>query len=533
MTEVEYSKSDSSKDFIPNPHIKDFIGDVREKGDQKNPYLLQQEQISERIMSAVNDLTEERKELIEKYPELMIRPEDQFALTPYDDLEGLRLNIPDEILIRAWEIERDENLFISNHPARIFTIRQLESRGFIPPPRLQPGVLDDQIRKREVVQLSDLGQARQLFLTEKEAEHPQVHRIPFLAVGPLSYIGRRVRSYIGVGAMSDITGSVLAGVTLSKMHVPWCVSKDGKFRDIESQVNFIKAVVHELNNLDDPLLEGRSDEEKKEIIERWISCMIVSLEADPDKALTRFEAAHSAGAQSARPYQHTAGVELVHTTKTLRDRFENIEIISSQLSSTYIALKCEEAGADAEILGVGSGGLCITADMGALTPTNAHLPWILRGSLGIPLLGEGGAVNNPVVSALVGMSGVLGSGSLGGGTFEAPGGMFFFTRDEGKTHIKPYRGEASPHFKFLGSRTYPSGAAFFSEGDGTFRQLDSFKTSITSRIRDAWEAVIVGASDIGLDGNDPDIIGQIQRLDPSPLVIKTAEGDRMQKTHSK
>ena len=522
---------------IPNPHIDDFIKEIRTQG-KKDPFIVQRESEVKGIMSKLDDLRLEHAALVERFPALDVSPNDQFALTPFDDFESLELTIPPEVHIRSWEIQREENLTIANHPARLFAMNELERRGFNPPKKVRRPVgknrrpIDRARKNGEIINLSDLGQSRQLELTRKESQHPQVHRTPFLAVGPLSFMGDRVRSFIGVGEMSDITGSVLAGVTLSKMHVLWHVPKDGIYSDPKKQSEFVRAVVSALNNPDDPLLRYYSPEERKQLIDRWISCMVISTEADPDKALRRFELAFNAGGRSARPYQHTGGIEVVKTTEGLKKNFPVAEIFSSQISSEYIAQACEDAGASGGILGVGSGGRCNTAKMAALIPTNAHLAWNLRGKLHrMPIMAEGGAINNPVVSALVGMSGVLGSGSLGGGTFEAPGGMFYFTKDGGKTLVKLYRGEASEAFKYLGEKTYPSGSPFFKEGDGTYRDFDPFAPSITSKIRNAWQSVIVGASDLGLNGNDADVIGQMHRLKRSPLERITQEGTKSQNTH--
>jgi len=521
---------------IPNPHIDNFIDFLRTPTG-KDPFIQQREQQASVIMGQIQDLRAEHIELLERYPELDVSPHDQFDLTPYDDLDRFQMRVPDEIHFESWRIQRDLNLAIANHPARLFTMDQLEQIGFIPPPKVKRPrkrrrPIDIAEKNGEILWLSDLGQIRQLKLKRKAANHPQVHRTPFLAVGPLSFVGDRVRSFISVGAMSDIVGSVLAGVTLSKMHVLWHVPKDGKYADPNVQASFVKEVVEQLKNADDAFLNTYSQDERDRIIDRWISCMVVASEADPYKALKRNEKTTKAGSKSSRPYQHTAGIEVVRTTDALKREYGNgIEIFASQISSPYIAQASEEVGASAVIIGVGSSAVCTTADLAALTPTNAHLAWKLRGKLRIPVLGEGGAVNNPVVSALVGMSGVLGSGSLGGGTFEAPGGMFFFTKDNGETLLKPYGGEASPRSKHLGRKIYPTGEAFFEEGIVDEREFNPFHPSITTKIRMAWQGVIVGAADLGLNGDDPDIIGQIQRLKPSPLNRKTHEGNKAQKTH--
>src|SRR3990167_353444 len=384
---------------IPNPHIDNFIDFLRTPTG-KDPFIQQREQQASVIMGQIQDLRAEHIELLERYPELDVSPHDQFDLTPYDDLDRFQMRVPDEIHFESWRIQRDLNLAIANHPARLFTMDQLEQIGFIPPPKVKRPrkrrrPIDIAEKNGEILWLSDLGQIRQLKLKRKAANHPQVHRTPFLAVGPLSFVGDRVRSFISVGAMSDITGSVLAGVTLSKMHVLWHVPKDGIYSDPKKQSEFVRAVVSELNNPDDPLLRYYSPEERKQLIDRWISCMVISTEADPDKALRRFELAFNAGGRSARPYQHTGGIEVVKTTEGLKKNFPVAEIFSSQISSEYITQACEDAGASGGILGVGSGGRCITAKMAALIPTNAHLAWNLRGKLHrMPIMAEGGAINN-------------------------------------------------------------------------------------------------------------------------------------------
>jgi len=164
-----------------------------------------------------------------------------------------------------------------------------------------------------------------------------------------------------------------------------------------------------------------------------------------------------------------------------------------------------------------------------MIPANAELAWKLRGRLGIPIIGEGGAVDDIVISILVGMSGVNGSGSIGGGVFEAPGGMFFFTRD-GEKFLKPYGGEASPRTKFISKRLYLTGLPYFSEGEQTFKELLTYEESMTQKTLNHWERIALGATMLGVD-EGPYTISAMQNLDPSPLLEKSPTTEFIQGTH--
>jgi hypothetical protein len=531
-------------DYSKNPDI-DISGFARwvheQQPDTLHPVITKRQQEAERItqhLPEVNSLTEE-------YPELIPPLADQgLILTSYDDFDGMRVEIPPEEYLEGWKLSRDFNLKLANHPSRIAAMRELEQQGFQPPGKLH-GILDKAAPSGRILQLSDLGQngdlkrynkeppiASQLKLlknkskeeiarmqrsreaqqevdvfVEAQIANPQTHRTELLATGPFSFVGKRVRSFIGLGAMPDINGSVLMLETAAKMHMLSELPEVGFFSDPKRQAELAKSTLEKLR-ADDPLLTGRSYEEIQYILKSWKSCIVGVLEVGEIKALKRAAELAKVGVESFRVYGHTQGGDVIKTTRALRKEYPNAEIFSSQVTNVDTAIACEAVGADAIIIGIGSGGRCTTADLSQLVPSNALLSWHLRGDLGIPVIGEGGAVDEPVIAALVGMSGVNGSGSIGGGTFESPGGMYYLTRD-GKKFVKPYGGEASPRTKEISGRAYATGLPYFPEGEQGFKELTPLEESMTQKMIYHWQRVILGGVVLGADAG-PYLIQRMQ-----------------------
>lgn len=461
-----------------------------------------------------------------RYPELFPLESDQhLVLTPFDNVDGLEVGIPPAEQIEGWSRMREFNLRLANHPERIAAMKALEERGFIPPKKLT-GIIDRILERGMIPQLSDLGHNADVL--DGDTDRSQVHRTELLANGPFSFVGRNARSYVGLGAMPDINGSTLALETAAKMHALAEVPEVGVFTDFNKQAKLAKSVLDRLTT-NDPLLDDFSDADRKFIVDHWRASVVGVLEVDADKAMRRAEVLYNAGVRSFRPYGHSVGKDIIDTTKTLRDNFgDEVEVFSSQITNIYTARACEEAGANAVIIGVGSGGRCTTAELSQLIPSNAALAWRLRGEIGIPVIGEGGAVDDVVISILVGMSGVNGSGSIGGGTFEAPGGLFFFTKD-GRFY-KPYGGEASDRTKWLSGRTYPTGIPYFPEGEQSYKQLTPFEESMSQKLLYHWGRIILGAVIMGVNEKE-NTISAMQNLDPSPLFEKSPTTQRLQGTH--
>jgi hypothetical protein len=225
----------------PNPtELKNFEQLVRNKHPESlHPMLARREKEAQAVLDEIADL-----DLPDDLPQLLQpHPADQtLALTPFDAFEDKYVSLPDEEQIEGWKRMRAENLLIANHPVRLAAMRTLEQKGFSPPPKVN-GIIDAALAAGEPLQLSDLAQNTDLVdmirngstqIPRNEAERvlfldraklrKQVHRTDILATGPFSFIGKRVRSTVGGGAMPDIMGSVSSITTMVQMggvaHVP-------------------------------------------------------------------------------------------------------------------------------------------------------------------------------------------------------------------------------------------------------------------------------------------------------------------------
>lgn len=528
--------------FRQQPDSQNFTQLVREKTNT-HPKLEQRRvyahSLNERV-TALHIPPSTNARLIPKFPDQGL------VVTAYDEFEGWNPEVAPVDSQEAWKILWEYNLRLANHPVRIAAMQALEAKGFVAPPKLD-GVLNRALADRRPLQLSDLaqntdfagmlrprtplddGKEREIFVANI-GNKEQVHRTEMLAVTPFSFFGRRVRNFFGTGAMPDIMGSVLALETATKMGMIAEIPEVGQFSDPAVQAALAKNAIERLKEDDPNIFMGHTPENIAYMKSLWLSSLVGVVEVDETKALRRAEKLAEVGINTFRVYGHTQGGDVVKSVQAIRKRFPDSEIFASQITDVDIALACEYAGADAIIVGVGSGGRCSTADRAQLIPSNAQLPWALRGLLQIPVIGEGGAIDEPVVAALVGMSGVNGSGSIGGGTFEAPGGALFFRNKHGQL-IKPYGGEASDRFKELSERTYGgTGLPYFSEGHQTSKPLLPFEESMTQKVIKKWEDMILGMVVMGVN-EGWDSIGVLHRLDPSPLYEKSGTTQQLQRPH--
>lgn len=557
--------------YEQNPHVGDFKKFVREGDAQVHPWIAHREQLAANVLQELPSIP------VPDYvdPKFLPQPGDQqLELTPYDEFDGMQVVIPPEMYIEGAKRLREYNLRLANHPARIHAMQTLESHGFVPPPA-RDTIIESDLDRGTILQLADLGHAVDLTqgllqgdelieLAQKIGElreageaainsdkrlqgmaleveafvaqvisQRQAHRTELLATGPFSFVTpNRVGSYIGTGANPDIQGSALAIETEAKMMVSAEIPEIGRFSRPKDQAALAADVMSRLT-VDDPLLRGRSDEEKQYIVDHWRKSVVGVVEVSANKALHRVEALAQEGVQTIRIYGHTSGGDVVNTVREIKRQFPNLEVIASQIASADVAVACEAVGADALIIGVGSGGRCTTAALSQLIPTNAALASSLRGKLHIPVIGEGGAIDEPLVSALVGFSGVNGSGTFGG-TIETPGGAYFLSRD-GKNFFKPYRGEASKGAKYLSTkygspRLFATGVPYMPEGAESWKQLIPMEESLTQKVIDQWSRIVLGSVVMGADAG-PFTIPYLQSLSPSPLWKKSRTASHLQNTH--
>src|SRR5262249_48965235 len=148
-----------------------------------------------------------------------------------------------------------------------------------------------------------------------------------------------------------------------------------------------------------------------------------------------------------------------------------------------------------------------------------------RGKTNLPVIVEGGASEHVAETLLTGASGIGVSRMAAGGTIESPGGGKFYSDSAGKL-FKPYSGEASSRTKVLENKMLAFGIPMSPEGETTPAFVTQHHPTIALNLYHLCEAAVLALVFRGV--ND---IDTLQRLDPSPLRIKTAAGDAIQKPH--
>jgi len=223
-----------------------------------------------------------------------------------------------------------------------------------------------------------------------------------------------------------------------------------------------------------PVLKGKNEDEKNQLIQFWQHNLIGVLEADAKKALVRANALYEAGVRTFRIYSPEPSSSPLHTLKALRvlekeKSWEPIEIFVGQVVDVQQGIDLEEAGANALYFGIGGGGRCITGEVAGLTIDWPQLVWSLRGKIGIPMIVEGGANDHLAASMAVGATGIGTAGKFAG-TIETPGGYLFLVDQDGEM-FKYYGGEASKRMRIMANRFGPLDYILHIEGRTRRKEL--------------------------------------------------------------
>ncbi|MFI5241104.1 MAG: IMP dehydrogenase, partial [Microgenomates group bacterium] len=347
------------------------------------------------------------------------------------------------------------------------------------------------------------------------------------AAGPFVKLGRQARTFFVGSASPDVWNSAVAIATMAASHCLAAIPRNGLLYDIKRQADVAKETFDWIDKIADEILAKRKD--RKKIVKYWKANVLGTLEANPKPAIERASMLFKAGVRAFRVYSPEPGSGPVETVKALRKKFgRQIEIFAGQIVDIEQAKKAEEAGADGIFLGIGGGGRCITGVRSGSVIDWPELVWKLRGEINIPVIVEGGASDHVAVTLLLGASGIGVSRVVSGGTIESPGGALFCASNDGKL-FKPYGGEASARTKFLDLKLLPFDTASFVEGETTKAQMSYVKhtaPTLTYNLHLLLEDAVLALVFRGV--ND---IGEMHRIDPSPLKRSTNFDSMQRQTH--
>jgi hypothetical protein len=439
-------------------------------------------------------------------------PSQGLIRTQFDDLDYAgQVQFTEEQMMEILRV-RSYLLEIFNHPDRIRALQAVTQRPYDALPAIQSDAIAGLRREGVAVSIGDLGA---VVLYPPLQEQDRISRKKRLREGPFVKIGRSAHSPFVGSAMPDVFGSVPAIATMAASHSLVCLPRNSVFVDIQRQADLASRAIDWLRS--EPLLSWRPDREL--LLSLWVNNIIGTVEASPEKALRRAEALYKRGIRKFRPYSPEPGPGPEQTTAALRKEFgDEIELFVGQIVDVAQAQRVEAAGADALYVGIGGGGRCKTGPRSGTVIDWPELVWSFRGKSGLPVIVEGGASEHVAETLLVGASGIGVSRMAAGGTIEAPGGGKFYSDSAGKL-FKPYGGEASSRTKVLEGKMMAFGIPMFPEGETTPAFVMQHHPTIALNLYHLCEAAVLALVFRGID--------------PSPLRVKTAAGDAIQKPHER
>lgn len=450
-----------------------------------------------------------------------VYPSQGLLITPHDYIsyESLQM-LPQEKIVQTLRM-RMFFLTMFNHPYRMKFLQKVNNSTFSAPPKVHSDVMSKSIADGLAFSIGDLG------ATVLGGEKERISRTERYAQGPFVKLGRQARSLFVGSASPDVWNSAAAIATMAASHCLSAIPRNGLMSDVKRQVDLAKEVFEWIERIEKDVLRGRKD--RKKISGYWRRNVCGTLPADPTKALARARPLYEAGVQSFRVYSPEPGSGTIETVKALRQEFgQKVEIFAGQVVSVSQGKAIEKAGADGLFVGIGGGGRCITGVRSGSVVDWPELVWMLRGEVNVPVVVEGGASDHIATTLLLGASGVGVSRVVSGGTIESPGGALFCAGRDGKL-FKPYGGEASARTKYLDGKLMPFNIPSFVEGETTKSEMNYVaftQPTLTYNLHLLNEDAILALVFRGVE-----TVGELHRLDPSPLRRITAEGSFQRKTH--
>lgn len=406
---------------------------------------------------------------------------------------------------------RSFDLIFWNKPDAFLRRLQAKDKPFNPPGPGNSSTMNRMINEQKIVSFEDLR------IETPSPTSTRNSRIKSYQVLEHNIMGR-VRIPLAFGSVPDV-GSALAYITMAQSNGLVFISRDKVLSDINSQVQIVKTVIDGLREI--PLPRELIPNEKQlidfwrimqksaydfdlssakklyeeELRSSWISNIGAAIEPSP-KGIERARSLYEVGCKMFRIYSPEGGLEIPKTASALRylQEFRGdpcIKIITGQIMDVNTALKAEEEGCDALIIGVAGGSQCTTSVNADISVNTPNLLYQLRGKVNIPIGIEGGGVGTHMITAYaLGASFLCKPGEIGI-SLEGAGGTFIF-QDANDKFWMLYGGEASDSAKWWRDSIDALERPLFVEGESGVRQLSQDQLFMTNNIRRLLERIAIG-----------------------------------------
>ncbi len=470
---------------------------------------------------------------------------------PYIPSGAKLIKIPENEVQRIRE-QRSYDLTRWNTPERfLFRLELAKSHPFVAPIPGRSRVMDRQEAHGKVSSFDDLK------ITAPEPVNGRQSR-KRIDSGIESVIMGQARIPFALGSVPDV-GSFLSYATIAMSNGMAFVSRDKLLSSIEKQAELVQEIINYLKTVELPKDLNPKAEHLKKFAEisgintkkldkekltkqyfialrnSWINNIGAAIEADFDgvntksKAIKRAEALYAVGCRMFRVYSPEGGMEIVHTTRELKRIFagKDVKVISGQIMDAKTALRSEQAGADALIIGVAGGSQCTTSVNANIPVNTPNLLYDLRrGEIGIPVGVEGGGVGTNIITAFaLGASFVSKPGELGR-SWEGLGGKYVFELNG--EYYMVYGGEASVSAKWFKDSVDAVGRPKYVEGETGVRDLGTSVPSMTSEI-----SRLRGQLAIGLVFQRAESIAVLHARDADNIIEVTQSAGALSQAYAK
>ncbi len=471
---------------------------------------------------------------------------------PYIPKGAKLIKIPENQVQKIRE-QRSYDLTRWNMPERfLFRLELAKNHPFIAPIPGRSRVMDRQEAHGKVSSFDDLK------ITAPEPVNGRQSR-KRIDSGIESVIMGQARIPFALGSVPDV-GSFLSYATIAMSNGMAFVSRDKFLSDPEKQAELIKEIINYLKTVELPKemtpklehlkvfadLQGlnskKIDKDKltkqyfSALRNSWINNIGAAVEADFDgvnsnsKAIKRAQLLYKVGCRMFRVYSPEGGMEIVHTTKEIKRLFngkDTVKVISGQIMDAKTALRSEQAGADALIIGVAGGSQCTTSVNANIPVNTPNLLYDLRrGEIGIPVGVEGGGVGTNIITAFaLGASFVSKPGELGR-SWEGLGGKYVFELNG--EYYMVYGGEASVSAKWFKDSIDAVGRPKYVEGETGVRDLGTSVPSMTSEI-----SRLRGQLAIGLVFQRAESIAVLHARDADNIIEVTQSAGALSQAYAK
>lgn len=417
-----------------------------------------------------------------------------------DPLNGRPSEIAPELTQRALVL-RQIYLSLLTHPTRL-TAQVLQEQGGFKP------ILNKRIPALDFMKVQKVACAYDDF-TRGVAPTPgsddSEHRTSVvLAGGTFSFVNDRfTANYVNGSSMPE--WGPFANVTVLLSGSTSYIPTDGLWANSDARDIYIERMLDLLDNdpiFDSHLFEGTeklpNEMSPQEFIrERALRNLGCTVKPRPEVAIEEISRIRDKFGDrfpinKVRVYDPRATFGMIETVKALRNEFgDDLVIDAGQVvvddqeePDLETAYDLQEAGANALIVGIGSGGVCQTPRAADIHGRNVQTVYEIAKSdeIKIPVVAEAGVGSNFGVLMAVGGAGNNATGKLLAGTIEQPPVLFWRETPDGKFVAKDYWSEACPETKTLGGNVDLAGYAQNVEGQMGWDRYEHYGPSIAMRM---------------------------------------------------